>query len=133
MVFLSYTSPHIKHWHWDYIRLKYNNLIKKKSNPLKRKLKQWWLTIPPISTKRIFISQLKSLNIKKYHNIQIHFCTLTLEFRVLACDKHENVAVFNRWMGLLKKPQDLFEDKPNNTDMDSHTEYLIQVWRFPHI
>jgi len=30
-------------------------------------------------------------------------------------------------MGLLKKTQDLFEDKPNNIDMDSHTEYLNQV------
>ena len=69
-------------------------------------------------------------NIIIYKYIFVH--CMTLEFRVLACNKHENVAVFNWWMGLFKKSQDLFKDKPNNTDMDSHTEYLNQMWRFPH-
>jgi len=32
---------------------------------MKRKLKQWWSTIPPISTKRTSISNLKSLNMKR--------------------------------------------------------------------
>ena len=32
---------------------------------MKRKFKQWWSTIPQISTKRIITSHLKSLNIKK--------------------------------------------------------------------
>jgi hypothetical protein len=34
-------------------------------NIMKRKNKQWWSTIPPISTKRKIISHLKSLSIKK--------------------------------------------------------------------
>jgi hypothetical protein len=34
-------------------------------NIMKRKIKQWWSTIPPISTKRKIISHLKSLSIKK--------------------------------------------------------------------
>jgi len=34
---------------------------------MKRKLKQWWSTIPPISTKRTFTSHLNSLDTNKYH------------------------------------------------------------------
>jgi len=34
---------------------------------MKRKIKQWWSTIQPISTNRTTISHLKSLNIKKKH------------------------------------------------------------------
>jgi hypothetical protein len=32
---------------------------------MKRKFKQWWLTMPPTSTKRTITSHLKSLNTKK--------------------------------------------------------------------
>ena len=36
---------------------------------MKRNFKQWWTTIPPISTKRTITSHLKSVNIKKDHEI----------------------------------------------------------------
>jgi hypothetical protein len=32
---------------------------------MKRKFKQWWSTIPPISTKQAFTSDLNTLNMKK--------------------------------------------------------------------
>jgi hypothetical protein len=44
---------------------------------MKRKFKEWWLTIPPISTKRTTTFHLKSLNRKKDKDI-------VLEIQVLA-------------------------------------------------
>jgi len=43
---------------------------------MKRKFKQWWSTIPPISTKWTIISHLNSLNIKKPRH-------MTLEIQVM--------------------------------------------------
>jgi hypothetical protein len=57
---------------------------------MKRKFKQWWSTIPSISTKRTTTSCLKILNIKN---------TTTLEIHVLVWDRHKNVVGLNWLMG----------------------------------
>jgi len=54
---------------------------------MKRKFKQCWSTIRPISTKQTITSHLNSLNIKR-PRLQ------TLEIRVLSCDRHKDVAGF---------------------------------------
>jgi len=36
---------------------------------MKRKFKQCWSTIPPVSTKQTITSRIKSLNIKKDHDV----------------------------------------------------------------
>ena len=51
---------------------------------MKRKFKQLWTSIPPISTKLTITSHLKALNMIKRH--------MMLEIQVLAWDKHKNVA-----------------------------------------
>jgi hypothetical protein len=56
---------------------------------IKRKFKQWWSTIPPISTKRTITSNLNSLNTKKKDMLKI---------QVLAWDRHKNVALSNQLM-----------------------------------
>ena len=55
---------------------------------MKRKFKQQWTAIPPISTKRTITSHLKSLNIKR-----------SMEIHVLAWTRHKNVAGLNWLMG----------------------------------
>jgi hypothetical protein len=50
-----------------------------------REFKQWWQSIPPISTKRTITS---------HHNWShlAHTKFMTLEIQVLACDRHTKVA-----------------------------------------
>jgi hypothetical protein len=55
---------------------------------MKRKFKQQWTAIPPISTKRTITSHLKSLNIKR-----------SMEIHVLAWTRHKNVAGLSWLMG----------------------------------
>ena len=50
---------------------------------MKRKLKQCWSSIPPISTKWTITSHLNSLNTKKYHNVGcpgLHISTISYGF-----------------------------------------------------
>ena len=49
---------------------------------MKRKFKQWWLTILQISTKRTIISHFKSLNTKRPPHI------MTLDIQVLTWDSY---------------------------------------------
>ena len=56
---------------------------------MKRKFKQWWSTIPPISTKQTILSELIEHK-KKYD--------MTLEIQVLARDKHTYFVVLNQLM-----------------------------------
>ena len=58
---------------------------------MKRKLKQWWSSMPPISTNRTITSQLNSLNIQIPRHV-------TLEIQVLACDMDNNMAGLNLLM-----------------------------------
>ena len=61
-----------------------------------KKNKQWWSTIPPISTKWTITSHIKSWNIKKRTQpIEI----MALWIMVVAWDKHTNSAEWSRLMG----------------------------------
>ena len=62
---------------------------------VKRKLKQWWSTISPISTKRTTASHLHSLNTKTSRR-------MSLKIQVLAWDKYTNVTGLKR-VGFLQK------------------------------
>jgi hypothetical protein len=50
-------------------------LINKKSYEKKRKFKQWWSTIAPISTKWTITSHFNSLNIKEHHILSLKWMT----------------------------------------------------------
>ena len=56
---------------------------------LKIKFKQWWSTMPPISTKRPITSRIKSMKRKLWH--------LALGIQVLDWDSHKNVVGLN-WL-----------------------------------
>jgi len=51
--------------------------IFRKEMLVKREFKQWWSTVPPISTRRTTTSQLKSQNTKK-HNVRCWKCRCCL-------------------------------------------------------
>ena len=53
---------------------------------MKRKFKQWWSAIPPISTKWTFTARLKSLNTKKLWHLPI-------DVQVLARDRYNKLTV----------------------------------------
>jgi len=57
---------------------------------MKRKFKQWWSSIPPISTKRTITSHLNWTQKRPRH--------MTLEIKVLAWDSHKHVARLNLLM-----------------------------------
>ena len=76
---------------------KHDIYLKKTFTIMKRKFKQWWSSISPISTKRRITSHLNSLNIKRPPH-------MTLEIQVW--DKHNNVAGLNLLMGSQPSPLD---------------------------
>jgi len=60
---------------------------------MKRKFKQWWSSIPPISTKQTITPRpYWTLNTKRPRYMR-------LEMQVLVLDKHNNMAELNRLMG----------------------------------
>jgi len=56
---------------------------------MKRMFKQWWSTIPPISTKRTITSHLKPLNAKRPGH-------MAFEIWVLDWNRHTNLEALNQ-------------------------------------
>ena len=117
---LYYLLMHILWFHYRYALLSNSIMFNfweiKLISTMKRKLRLWWLTIPPISTKRIITSHIHSLNNKwKDHD------TFTLEIQILTWHRHTNMAGLNWSMASQSSPLDNWISNANISTKRPHT------------